>query len=161
MLKSPFKAAERLSINNLQAEVGNLLERLWRYGVNTGPLDGHGYAPPIELREEADRYVLTAEVPGIGAESLELSVALGSVTISGEKPRVAETQPDAPLPEDLPRVIQSERRYGDFRRIVAVPGAIQRDNVTAAVKQGVLTVVLPKAGGTAPGEVRVQVQAMD
>jgi HSP20 family protein len=157
MIGSPFKAAERLSLTNLQSEVSSLLERLWRVGVSTGPLDGQDYAPPLELREEGGRFVLTAELPGVTPPTLEVTATLTSVTLSGEKP-----QPVQPLSEGCEpaesKIIQGERRYGRFRRTVGLPSAIRVDGVSAKLSGGILTLDLPKSAGAAPAQVRVEVR---
>jgi len=158
MARFPFKAAERLTLGHLQSEVSNVLDQLWHRGLATGPLDGQDYAPPVELREEPARYVVTAEVPGIDPSVLEITASLASVTISGEKL-------SSPLPEDVPddqcRIVQSERRYGSFKRVVPLPGPIATDAVLASLRDGVLEIVLPKAAESVQATVRVEVCSAD
>jgi len=155
-MKSPFKGSERISLANIQSEVSNLLERLWRYGVSTGPFDGQDFAPAIELREELDRYVVTAELPGLTATALEITAGPASVTIAGEKARPAAPTTEGVQPE-YPRVLQNERRYGRFARTVALPGSIQTDAVSAELSEGVLSIGMPKIAAPKPVEIRVDI----
>lgn len=154
MMRSPFKAAER-SLSSLQAEVSNALERLWRFGVSTGALEGQEFLPAIELREEMDRYVLTAEIPGVPLNLLEVTAGPSSITIAGDK--VKQCPPPAEGAEVYPRVLQDERRYGRFTRTISLPGSIRVDALNASLTEGVLTVEMPKVAAPKPVEIRVEV----
>lgn len=159
MIKTPFRgAAEKLSLANIQSEVSGVLERLWRTGLSTGPLDGQDYAPAIELREEPARFVLTAEVPGVNASMLDVRADAASVTITGEKPMPAPPAIPGSTEEEVSRVLQCERRFGHFRRTVGLPGSIMTEGVAARLTDGVLTVEMPKAPGSVTHEVRINVR---
>lgn len=154
MMRSPFKTAER-SFSNLQSEVTGLLERLRKLGVSTGVL-GDEFIPPVELREELDRYVLTAELPGVSLAMLEVAAGPSSITISGDK--VKQIPPVTGTGEPVyPRGMQDERRYGRFTRTLALPGSILVDGVTASLAEGVLTVEMPKVAAPKPVEIRIEV----
>ena len=158
MMKGPFRATERLSLSNIQSEVTTALERLWRFGAGA---IGTEFDPVVELAEHPDRFVLTVELPGVEAGSVELTAGPSSVTISGEKrrPEVMPPEPAADSGQAVwPRLVQAERRFGVFRRTVVVPGSIQTDAVAARLVDGVLTVELNKLGGPKPVEIRVEVK---
>lgn len=163
MLRTPFRAAERLSLTNIQNEVSTLLERLWHSGLSTGPLDGQDLAPPVEVTEEPDRYLIYVELPGVAAGSVDITAGQMSLSIAGEKAPVAapagaaNCSAEAPAAA-APRTLQNERRYGRFHRIIDLPSSILVDQVTAAIKDGLLTVVLPKSAGAVGSTVRVRVQ---
>ena len=154
----PFEAAERSSFGSLQSELTGLLERLWHRGLVIGPLDGQDYAPPVELREEPGRYVVTVELPGVSASSLEVTAVLAEVTICGEKLSAGLGE----VPEGaLCRVVHSERAYGRFRRAVPLPGPMRAEAASASLTDGVLEVALPKAAESVPTAVRVEVHSPD
>lgn len=151
-MRSPFRAAER-SFTSLQSEMGNVLDKLWRFGVSTGALDGQEFWPTIELREEADQFVLTAELPGISLNLLEVTAAATTITIAGDKiKQLAPVEGEA-----YPRMLTDERRYGRFARTITLPGPIRTEGIKAAMADGVLTIELPKVEAPKPVEIRVEV----
>lgn len=116
-------------------------QRLDRYAP--GPA---GWAPPVDLHETAEAYVLTAEVPGLAREDLEIRMRDDRLTLSG-------TRHERPVPcEQYHRV---ERGYGRFERTFQLPLPIAADRIAADLKDGVLTVVVPKSPEPAPRRIRV------
>ena len=155
MSKIPFKAGEKLTLESLQAEFGKFFERLWHCGISTPPLDGQDCSPPVELRNEPQRYVVMVELPGVDRSAIEVLAEGASLTISGGK--TSPPMPEVPQGQSAD-VVRTERRYGSFKRVIGLPGSIQADAVSAALTDGVLEVVLPKSPGTGPVSVRVDVQ---
>ena len=111
-------------------------QRLERYAP--GPA---GWKPAVDIRETSDQYIVTAEVPGMSREDLDISVHDGRVTISGvRRERVSKC-------EQYHRV---ERGHGSFSRTFHLPVRVDGDRVTDDLRDGVLTVICPKAAdGTA------------
>jgi len=105
-------------------------------------------APAIDLVEEADRYQVVCDVPGMKREDIEITLAQGVLTIKGEK---------KPL-----RTGKAERRFreetwsGRFQRTVALPSEVDPTKVTADLADGVLTVVLPKHEDAKPKQIAIQ-----
>jgi HSP20 family protein len=95
-----------------------------------------GWVPPVDLQELSDSYVLTAEVPGLGREDLEIRLHDGRLTIAGV--RRERQQPC----EQFHRV---ERGHGSFSRTFTLPVPVDGDHVSADLHDGVLTVVCPKS----------------
>ncbi|HVD93700.1 MAG TPA: Hsp20/alpha crystallin family protein [Vicinamibacterales bacterium] len=96
--------------------------------------------PPIDVYETDDRYVVTAEVPGISRDQIDLALQDGNLTIRGARP--------AGDPQATRQYHQVERGYGSFQRTFAFSEAVDSDAIAADLRDGVLTVTLPKA--TAP-----------
>jgi HSP20 family protein len=95
------------------------------------------WAPPIDVYETEDRYVISAEVPGLAREQIQLSVQNNRLTIRGERP--------AGVPESSTRHYhQVERGHGPFHRAVEFTEQVRQDGITADLRDGVLTVTLPK-----------------
>ena len=94
-----------------------------------------GWAPPIDVSETADRYVITAELPGINQEDIQIHINDGRLTLSGER-----RERDRPC-EQYHRV---ERGHGGFSRTFQLPVPVDADAVTADLHDGVLTVTCPK-----------------
>jgi HSP20 family protein len=100
--------------------------------------DTPGWNPPVDLYETAETFVLTAEVPGLTRQQLEIHAEENRVVIRGER-----TSVQVPC-EQFHRV---ERGHGRFQRAFVLPEPIDVEAVGADLKDGVLTVTIPKAGG--------------
>ena len=98
--------------------------------------DPSGWIPPIDVYETADEYVITAEVPGLGRNDVQIQVQDGRVQISGQRRERGEAC------EQYHRV---ERGHGQFSRAFSLPEPIDVGGVTADLKDGVLTVTIPKS----------------
>ena len=94
------------------------------------------WTPSADVRETDRELIVTAEVPGLDRDDLDLSITPHGLTIRGEKREEAETRR-----KDYQVV---ERRYGSFVRTVPLPPGLDLDRADARVKRGVLTVKIPK-----------------
>jgi len=97
------------------------------------------FSPRVDVAETDSEIVVSAELPGLDDEDIEVSLARGLLTISGEKKQEKEKKG-----RNYYRV---ERSYGSFQRSVALPSEVDTDKVDAAFQKGVLTITLPKKGG--------------
>ena len=102
-------------------------------GAFTG---GLRWAPAVDVRETDGEVVMTAEVPGLEPEDIDLTLTPEGVTIRGEKREEREDRRGD--------VHVAERRYGSFVRTVPLPPGIDVDRGEARVERGVLTVKFPK-----------------
>jgi len=107
--------------------------------------DAPGWTPPVDLYETPSEFVLIAELPGLTRDQIDIQAEDGKIIIRGER---ASQVPC----EQYHRV---ERGHGRFSRAFALPSAIAVDEITADLKDGVLTVTIPKAN--ARGSRRVEV----
>jgi HSP20 family protein len=105
-----------------------------------------GWIPPIDVHETADEYVITAELPGLRRNDVQIQVRDGRIQISGQRP-----ERDVPC-EQYHRV---ERGHGSFSRTFELPLPVNTDHVTADLRDGVLTVVCPKAKETGAHSIAV------
>lgn len=107
----------------------------------------NSWAPALNLYEDKDNLVVTAELPGMKKEDIDISLHDGALTIAGERKEEKqygeqETQ-------------RAERFYGRFQRTVSLPKAVSSGDVKAAYKDGILTVTLPKAPEAKPQQIAV------
>jgi HSP20 family protein len=102
-------------------------------------VDAPGWTPPVDLYETASEFVLTAELPGLRRNQIEIQAEEYRITIRGA--RTAAPCGDVPC-EQFHRI---ERGHGRFSRGFTLPEAIAIENVTAELKDGILTVTMPKA----------------
>jgi len=105
------------------------------------------FLPPLNVWEEGDTLKVDVEIPGVKLEDVEVSFDKGELTIKGEK-KVA-IQESATLH-------RRERLAGTFTRTMTVPWEIKADQVSAELKDGILTVTLPKAEVAKPRKVAVK-----
>jgi HSP20 family protein len=101
---------------------------------------GPGWAPPADLCELSDRYVLAIELPGLQRDDVHLDYQDGTLVLRGHRPARACG------PE---RYQQLERGQGEFSRAFQFAHPILPDGITADLLDGVLTVVIPKTGADA------------
>ena len=119
-------------------EEGDLWPQLW---------GEQRFVPAIDVSEGEGDVVLTAEVPGMGKEDLEVTVDNGVLTLRGEKREEKETKEAG-----YHRV---ERRYGHFERRVRLPDYVDPDKIQATCKDGVLKLVMPKTEAAKAKSIRI------
>lgn len=105
------------------------------------------WAPAVDIKEESDRFVLHADLPGVKPEEIDVSMENGVLTIKGEKKTEAKTEK-----EGYKRI---ERTYGSFYRRFSLPDTANPDAISAASKQGVLEISIPKRESVQPKKINV------
>ena len=103
--------------------------------------------PPMDVEETDKEVLVRAEIPGVKPEDFELAIHDNRLVISGEK-KESEERKDGGY-------VYQERRYGSFRREVALPSAVDAENVKAEYKDGVLHVALQKSQEALPKKIKV------
>ena len=100
--------------------------------------DAPGWTPSVDLYETATDYILTADLPGLSRDQIDISADENKVVIRGE--RVGG-------PGDMPcqQFHRVERGHGRFSRAFALPEAIDVAHIAADLKDGILTIRIPKA----------------
>lgn len=109
---------------------------------------GAGVFPLTNVTEDPNNYYVRAELPGVTADELDISVTIDGISISGERKIKAEAK-DA-------KYHRKERDAGTFNRILSLPGQFDPDKVEAFCANGILTVVLPKAQEAKPRQISVK-----
>ena len=110
--------------------------------MSTGP---QGWAPAVDLCETADAFIVTAELPGLARDQIRIEVHDGRLIIHGRR--------DARVPCE--QYHQVERGHGEFSRSFALPPTVDPDRSAADLRDGVLTIVIPKAPAQGPRRVDV------
>jgi HSP20 family protein len=130
---------------NLHREMSSLFDenfRSWR-GAETLAR----WAPAVDIHEKDNAIVLSAELPGMAMEDIDVEVHGGVLTIRGEKKFENEAK------EENYHIV--ERQYGSFERSFTLPTTVNADDVKAAYKAGVLEVTLPKVEAAKPKKVSI------
>jgi HSP20 family protein len=105
--------------------------------------DAPGWTPPVDLYETATAFVLTAELSGLSRDQIDIHAEEHRITIRGARASAGPSGAEVSC-EQFHRV---ERGHGRFSRAFALPEAIDVDAVSAELKDGLLTVTIPKAAG--------------
>ncbi len=106
-----------------------------------------GVFPPLVVSEDGDKIYVSAEIPGIKAEDLDISVIGRTLTLSGER-----------KPEEAVNVTyhRRERKWGSFRKALTLPEDVNAEAIQAECKDGVLHVILPKAEHVKPRKIAIK-----
>ena len=124
------------------------MDRLLTVFTGSGPNPSvSGVFPPLLVKEEGDKLIVEAEIPGIRAEDLDISVVGKTLTISGER------KPDEAGDATFHR---RERKWGSFRKAITLPEDVNPDAIHAECKNGVLKVVMPKAEHVTPRKISIK-----
>lgn len=140
---------DQLSVTALQQEMNRMFDRVMHGGVQFAPLDGHTWAPVVDVLEREDSFLLRAEVPGLMGSDIDVSVSDTSVGLRGTK--VSDR-----VEGQYGNYLRAERNFGTFSRTIDLPVAIDAEQVTASCHSGVLEVVLPKKQEARSRSVRIQ-----
>lgn len=111
-------------------------------------LGGPGFAPSFDVKEAKDAYVFRADLPGVKEEDLEVALTGERLTISGKREEERQTEDE--------RYYSSERSYGSFSRSFTLPSGIDADHVSADLKNGVLSVIVPKKPEAQPKRIELK-----
>lgn len=132
---------------SLKERLNRLLESVQRKGEFSS--EGlAGWTPPVDVRENHEGFVLTAEVPGVPREDLLIKVEGAIVTLQGRR-----------TPEKEARsALRIERPYGSFSRTFYLPAPVDESHVEARLRLGVLEVCLRKSAGVRARSLKVQVR---
>lgn len=106
------------------------------------------WAPAVDIKEEAERFVIHADIPGVDPKDIEITLDNGMLTIRGE--RRLETKQDGD--HGYRRV---ERMHGTFYRRFSLPDTADAEKVQAKGNNGVLEVVIPKQAAVQPKRIQV------
>lgn len=128
--RNPWRELDTLS---------NRLGQMFDEGGFPTPSNGGNWMPAVNVEENADHLVLTAELPGMKREDVELEVENNILTIRGEK---SEERQEG---DENKRYHVWERRYGSFQRSFTLPRTVKADDIAAEFKDGILYVRMPKS----------------
>lgn len=107
-----------------------------------------GVYPLMNLTEESDKFYVRAELPGIKADELDISVTGDSLSLGGER----KLSPD----DEKAKYHRREREAGRFNRVINLPKQVDTEKVVATTTDGILTIVLPKAESAKPRQISVR-----
>lgn len=134
------------SFDQLQREINRLFDLDW-VDTSEGVLD-RGFSPRVDVEEREADVVVTCEVPGVDKKDLDISVSGNLLSISGEKRYDRE--------EKEKKYYRQESYSGSFSRTVPLPETVDSENIDAHLKNGILTLTLPKKAEAKPRKIEVK-----
>lgn len=142
--------------NNLRQQLDRLFDDIVREQphLRIPALVGEAtWTPAIELQETKTELLLKSQLPGIKPEELDIQVSENAVFLSGEHHEETKTEKKG--------LFRSEFHYGQFKRVIPLPVAIQREHVKAEMVSGLLTLTMLKATPILPNLVKVSLAAAE
>ncbi len=136
---------------NMLEEIDRMRQNMDRWlGDREGvlPTLRSGVFPLVNLTENKDSFFIRAELPGVEKDDLTIQATANSVSVSGERKIPAE--------EEGARYHRKEREAGKFSRMITLGSEIQPDKVEATLKNGILTITVPKAEIAKPKQITVK-----
>ena len=130
-------------MEDLQRQMNRLFEDFFPTRYRTAP-----EYPAVNIWADEESVLVTAELPGVKADDLDINVLGENLTISGVR------QPDE-VPEEA-RYHRRERGFGKFSRTIQMPFQVDVKNVKATFKNGVLNITLPRAEADKPKKIAVK-----
>jgi HSP20 family protein len=133
-------------LEQLQRRMDRLFQNA--FGLERSPWQV-GVYPLVNLSEDRDHIFVRAELPGVKAEDLEITLQDNNLILRGQR--------KIPTEEKQVNYHRRERESGFFRRVVALPARMQSDKVEATCKEGILTIKLAKPEEVKPRKIQVKV----
>lgn len=124
------------------------LQRELERNVAEGSTATAEWSPAVDIKEDANKFVIHADIPGVKPEEIDINMENGVLTIKGEKKSESKTEK-----EGYKRV---ERTYGSFYRRFSLPDTANAEAISASSKHGVLEIVIPKREAVLPKKINVK-----
>ena len=143
----PFK--DFLSLHD---RINRLFEDVWggERGKLPSLLGERMWSPALDMYETDKDVVVKAELPGLKAKDVDISVDGDMLTIKGDRKFEEEVKEE--------NFYRLERRYGSFERVIPLPADVKKDAIKASYKNGILEVHLPKEEEAKPKRLKVKVE---
>ena len=138
-------------------DFGSLQERINRMFGDTirtlYPTDGEElekgtWAPAVDIYETNDSFVVSADLPGLNKDEIQIDLKDNTLTLKGEKKFEEKVSKD--------NYIRVERAYGSFVRSFTLPQNVDPEKIKAKYKEGVLKVTIPKKEEAKPKQIKVE-----
>lgn len=117
---------------------------------NRMDLQNFDWAPRVNVEEQEDRFEITADVPGMKKEDIDIEVRDNVLTIKGERKLEKE--------EENTNYHICERSHGTFQRAFTLPENVTADDIEAEYADGILRLTVPRAEPEKPKEIRIEVR---
>jgi HSP20 family protein len=144
LIRTPYRN-ERL----FQDEMKQMFDKFFNAGDgDASSVVTSQWVPRVDIREEANRFVIFADLPGVDPKDIEVNMDKGILSIRGERSVEEKTEDE--------RFSRIERAHGVFHRRFALPESADPDGISASGRHGVLEITIPKRPETTPRRIQVQ-----
>ena len=145
----PFATHDPFEVTNLPRDLQRLME-LTRplHREETGVVHAADWVPSVDIEEDGKCFTIFADVPGVNAQEIDITMEKGVLTIKGQRPAATE--------EERERQRRAERPRGTFLRRFTLPDLADAENISARTEAGVLVVTIPKATKGQPRKITVE-----
>lgn len=106
------------------------------------------WSPSVDIKEEDDKYVFVADIPGVDPKKIEVTAENGTLTIKGEREEEKK--------EERKNYKRVERSWGSFYRRFSLPDNVNTDKIEAKSKNGVLELSIPKTEAVKPKKITIK-----
>jgi HSP20 family protein len=139
-----------LSLQNpLQEEIKQVFDRFFGdVDTDASSVVTSQWVPRVDIKEEPERFVILADLPGMDPNQIEVNMDKGMLSIRGERTAEEKTENE--------RYSRVERAHGVFYRRFALPESANPEGIAATGKNGVLEITIPKRPETTPRRITVQ-----
>ena len=134
---------------DLRRDVSRLFDSMMGNGGEPDHQRPSAWKPAIDVAESENEFTLTTDLPGVDRQDIDVSVVDNQLTVKGERKQESQSK-------DM-HTHHAERAYGTFSRVFDLPAAVNAGEITAAYRDGVLSVTVPKAEATKPRQIEVTV----
>lgn len=134
--------------NELHRDINRLFDNRQSLLAREGEWAAGQWAPAVDIHEDAEGFLISADIPGVDPDKIELTAGNGVLSLRGERREEKDSKD-----KNAHRI---ERSYGLFFRQFALPDYADTEHVTAKSKNGVLEVRVPRRTGEAPKRINVQ-----
>ena len=132
----------------MREEMDRMFNQFFRRGDGEEATWGQGlWAPPVDIYETDDAFVLKAELPGFNKEDVSIEMQENRLIIRGERKRETEAKAE--------QYHRLERAYGRFERVFWLPTSVDSEKIQATFKDGVLELRLPKSEAAKPKRIAI------
>lgn len=135
------------ALKQMQTELTRMLGEHDRDSDDSSSIATSRWIPPVDIKEDADKFLISADVPGVDPDDIDVAMADGVLVLKGE--RKLDTQ------EEEKGYRRVERVYGTFYRRFSLPDSADAKKISAKCANGVLEVVIPKMEKAQPRRIQV------
>lgn len=137
-------------LSQFQNDINQLLERNYAEDrdADSSKVVTSRWSPAVDIQEKEDRFILKADLPGIAAEDIDITMDNGVLTLKGERTDESE--------EEREGYHRIERVRGSFYRRFSLPDTADASRIEAKGKNGVLEIVIPKQEKAQPKKIEVK-----
>ncbi len=144
---TPYWTTRSLT-SDLWNEMSQEMEH-WLQSETKPAYDERQFAPPAEILESDEHFMMTMDLPGMSKEDIKIEVQDKNLVVSGERKRSVDA-------EGKYRFQRYEKSYGFFKRSFVLPASVQTDRIEARYENGVLELYLPKAASAQPRKIEIR-----